>query len=217
MTKSCKFKSASSENDCSKTRNDESSGKQSNTSGNESSRSKNEYSERSSFGNDTDIRPSYDTKPMDKVPYTTEYNVFAVEIQHTEQPKNMNDTSLMENIDSNTTPDSSNMCNNEIEADQYADHEDEHVVLTNLISNLKLDIDENKMIQKQLRKANTTLTHELNECKSTLEESNGIRDRCKSVLPDQEINLERCKKYKNCQLEKEEIKPKYKETLGLLA
>ncbi|GJV46486.1 hypothetical protein Tco_1431022 [Tanacetum coccineum] len=110
------------------------------------------------------------------------------------------------------------MCNNEFEDDQYVDdHEDERVPLANLIANLKLDIDENKMIQKQLRKANATLTHELNECKSALEESNNVRDRCRNALHDQDIDLEMYKKYKNCQLEKEEIEHKYKETLGLLA
>nr|GEV96837.1 hypothetical protein [Tanacetum cinerariifolium] len=51
-------------------------------------------------------------------------------------------------------------------ADQKTnDNEDERVVLANLIANLKLDINENKMIQKQSRKANATLTHEQNECK----------------------------------------------------
>ncbi|GJU16769.1 hypothetical protein Tco_1144735 [Tanacetum coccineum] len=70
----------------------------------------------------------------------------------------------MEKVDSNTTPDSSDMCNNEFEDDQNADdYEDERVMLANLIANLKLDIDENQNIQKQLRKANATLTHELNE------------------------------------------------------
>nr|GEU68926.1 hypothetical protein [Tanacetum cinerariifolium] len=48
----------------------------------------------------------------------------------------------------------------------------ERVVLANFISNLKLDIDENKKIQKQLWNENTSLTHELKECKSTLEETN---------------------------------------------
>ncbi|GKE30404.1 hypothetical protein Tco_1445788 [Tanacetum coccineum] len=87
----------------------------------------------------------------------------------------------MEKVDSNTTPDLSDMCNNEFEDDQNADdHEDERVVLANLIANLKLDIDENKMIQKQLRKANATLTHEPNECRSALAESNDIRDRCRT-------------------------------------
>ncbi|GJT61408.1 hypothetical protein Tco_1004941 [Tanacetum coccineum] len=116
----------SSENDCSKTGNDQSLEKQSSTFGNESSRSRNEFSKRSSSGNDTNIKPSYDTEPM-------------------------------------------------AEADQYDDdYEDERVVLANLIANLKLDIDENKTIQKQLRKTNATLTHELNKCKSALKASNDI-------------------------------------------
>ncbi|GKE39156.1 hypothetical protein Tco_1462561 [Tanacetum coccineum] len=205
------------ENDCSMTGNDQRSKKQSSTSGNESSRSRNECSERSNFGDDTDIRPSYDIKPMAEVPYTVEYNVFAVETQHTEQPKNMNDASLMEKVDSNTTHDSLNMCNNEFEYYQNADdHEVERVMLANLIANLKLDIDENKNIQKQLRKENASLTHELNGCKYDLEESNDIRDRCISSLHEQDIELERYKKYENYQLEKEEIERKYKESLGLL-
>nr|GEX07356.1 hypothetical protein [Tanacetum cinerariifolium] len=37
--------------------------------------------------------------------------------------------------------------------------EDEHVALANLIANLKVDVDENKKIQKQLKKANTSLAH----------------------------------------------------------
>ncbi|GKF80306.1 hypothetical protein Tco_0238908, partial [Tanacetum coccineum] len=113
---------------------------QSNTSGDKSSRSRNECIERSTSGDDTDIRPSYDTKPMVEVSYTAEYNVFAIETQHSEQPKTMNDTSLMEKVDSNTKPDSSDLCNNEFKDDQNADdHEDERVVLANLIANLKLD------------------------------------------------------------------------------
>nr|GEV64039.1 hypothetical protein [Tanacetum cinerariifolium] len=40
---------------------------------------------------------------------------------------------------------------NDVESD------DEHVALANLIANLKLDVDENKKIQKQLKKAKTTL------------------------------------------------------------
>ncbi|GJU91146.1 hypothetical protein Tco_1303569 [Tanacetum coccineum] len=80
---------------------------------NESSRSRDECNDKSTSGDDTDIRPSYDTKPMVEVPYTAEYNVFAVETQHPEQPENMNDTSLMEKVYSNTTPDSSDMCRGE--------------------------------------------------------------------------------------------------------
>ncbi|GJV49997.1 hypothetical protein Tco_1440209 [Tanacetum coccineum] len=118
-----------------------------------------------------DFGPTYDAGPLEKV-QLDDYNVFANEYEHNDQPKDMNDTSLMEKVDNNKIPDSSNMCNNEFEDDQ---------------------------------KANATLTHELNECKYTLEESNDIRDRCKSALHQQEIELERYKVYKNCQLEKEEV------------
>ncbi|GKA53336.1 hypothetical protein Tco_0746651, partial [Tanacetum coccineum] len=84
--------------------------------------------------------------------------------------------------------------------------EDERVELANLIeANLKLDIDENKKIQKQLRKANATLTQELNESKCALTESNNIQNRCKSALHKKEVELEKYITYKNCQLEKEEI------------
>ncbi|GJY08166.1 hypothetical protein Tco_0375220 [Tanacetum coccineum] len=95
--------------------------------------------------------------------------------------------------------------------------EDERVELANLIANLKLDIDKNKKIQKQLRKANAQLTNEFNESKSALTELNDIRDRCKSALHQKEVELEKYITYKNCQLEKEEIERKYKETLDLLA
>ncbi|GKG16912.1 hypothetical protein Tco_0361869, partial [Tanacetum coccineum] len=51
------------------------------------------------------------------------------------------------------------------------------------------DVDDNKKIQKQLKKANATLTQELTECKSilaetsrTLGESNSIRDSCLVAL-----------------------------------
>nr|GEU82011.1 hypothetical protein [Tanacetum cinerariifolium] len=88
----------------------------------------------------------------------------------------MNDTSLMEKADSNTTPDSLDMFDNDNQADQNAEAcDDEWVMLANLITNSKLDIDENKKIQKQLKKANASLTQELKECKSTLEEAKNSR------------------------------------------
>ncbi|GJW98457.1 hypothetical protein Tco_0180265 [Tanacetum coccineum] len=68
----------------------------------------------------------------------------------------------METVDSNIIPDSSDMCDNESKADQNANgYDDERVVLANLIANLKLDTDKNKKIQKQLKKANASLAHEL--------------------------------------------------------
>ncbi|GKD79721.1 hypothetical protein Tco_1342342 [Tanacetum coccineum] len=137
----------------------------------------------------------------------------------------MNDTFLMEKVDSNTTPNSSYQCNNEFKDDQNADdHEDERVLLANLITNLKLDIDENKKIQKQLRNANTSLTHKLKECKSTLKEtnrtigeSNRTQDRYLGALHDKEVELEKYKILKDRTFEKDTLERKLNETLGLLA
>nr|GEV63148.1 reverse transcriptase domain-containing protein [Tanacetum cinerariifolium] len=64
------------------------------------------------------------------------------------------------------------------EADQNA--EDERAAL--LIVNLKLDVDENKKIQKQLKKANTSLAHELKECKSILMETSRTLGEFNSIL-----------------------------------
>nr|GEV73188.1 hypothetical protein [Tanacetum cinerariifolium] len=72
----------------------------------------------------------------------------------------------------NVIPDSPDMCEDDIHINQNdVESDDEHVVLANFISNLKLDIDENKKIQKQLKNANTSLTQELKECKAILAET----------------------------------------------
>ncbi|GJY03248.1 retrovirus-related pol polyprotein from transposon TNT 1-94 [Tanacetum coccineum] len=85
---------------------------------------------------------------------------------------------------------------NDVECD------DERVALANLIANLKLDVDENKKIQKQLKKTNATLTQELTECKSilaetsrTLGESNSIQDSCLVALQNKQTEFERFKAF----------------------
>ncbi|GKA34074.1 retrovirus-related pol polyprotein from transposon TNT 1-94 [Tanacetum coccineum] len=79
-------------------------------------------------------------------------------------------------------------------------------------------------IQKQLKKANTSLSHELQECKSTLEEckssldkSNRTRDRYLGALHDKEVELEKYKIFKDHTIKKDTLERKLKETLGLLA
>ncbi|GJX47859.1 hypothetical protein Tco_0273049 [Tanacetum coccineum] len=64
---------------------------------------------------------------------------------HSEQPESIHDTYAVEKDDSKVIPDSSNVCDNDNKVDQNAEEcDDERVVLANLITNLKLDIDENK-------------------------------------------------------------------------
>ncbi|GKA95683.1 hypothetical protein Tco_0817778 [Tanacetum coccineum] len=77
-------------------------------------RSRNECNDKSTSGDDTDIRPSYDTELMVEVPYTAEYNVFVVDTQHSEQPECIINTCVVEKADSNVTPDSPDMRDNEI-------------------------------------------------------------------------------------------------------
>ncbi|GJS05920.1 hypothetical protein Tco_0362716, partial [Tanacetum coccineum] len=123
----------------------------------------------------------YDVEPLEKIQYDAEYNVFVNERQHSEQPESINDTHVVEKDDSNVILDSSNMCDNDNQANQNVEEcDDEHVVLANL------------------KKANTSLSHELQECKSALEEcksslekSNRTRDRYLGALHDKEVELEK--------------------------
>ncbi|GJX55864.1 hypothetical protein Tco_0285761 [Tanacetum coccineum] len=71
---------------------------------------------------------------------------------------------IVETGDSNVIPDSPDMCDNDIQDDQNnVECDDERVALDNLIANLKLMSDDNKKIPKSNKKANATLTQELNE------------------------------------------------------
>ncbi|GJU87724.1 hypothetical protein Tco_1295270 [Tanacetum coccineum] len=140
--------------------------------------------------------------------------------------KNLNpNTCAVETGDSNVIPDSPDMCDNDIQDDQNdVECDDERVALANLIANLKLDVDENKKIQKQLKKANATLTQELTECKSilaetsrTLGESNSIRDSCLVALQNKQTEFERYKAFNDRTVDYDKLERKLNETLGLLA
>nr|GEV18393.1 integrase, catalytic region, zinc finger, CCHC-type, peptidase aspartic, catalytic [Tanacetum cinerariifolium] len=125
-----------------------------------------------------------------------EYNVFANVRQHSDQPESTSNTFLVEKDDSNVTLDSPDMCDNDIHTDQNT--KDERAMLANLIANLKLDVAENKKIQRQLKKENATLAHELKVCKSILVEtskplgeSNSIHDSCLVTLQNKQPEFER--------------------------
>ncbi|GKD72499.1 hypothetical protein Tco_1330781 [Tanacetum coccineum] len=63
--------------------------------------------------------PIFDDEPLQKVHNSDDdYNVFANERKHHEQPESVNDTYLMEQGDTNIIHDSSDMSNNGEEADQ---------------------------------------------------------------------------------------------------
>ncbi|GJX03850.1 hypothetical protein Tco_0189766 [Tanacetum coccineum] len=68
-----------------------------------------------------DIRPVNDQVPFAEVQLTAQYNVLANEQQHSMQYEPIYDTHLLEKVDSNTTPDSTNMCHRGGEIDQNAE------------------------------------------------------------------------------------------------
>ncbi|GJU10757.1 retrovirus-related pol polyprotein from transposon TNT 1-94 [Tanacetum coccineum] len=166
-----------------------------------------------------------DSEPLEQVQYDTDDNVFANDIQHFEQSESISNTCVVETGDSNVIPDSPDMCNNDIQDDQNdVECDDERVALANLIANLKLDVDENKKIQKQLKKANATLTQELTECKSilaetsrTLGESNSIQDSCLVALQNKQTEFERYKAFNDRTVDYDKLERRLNETLGLLA
>ncbi|GJS54767.1 hypothetical protein Tco_0628129 [Tanacetum coccineum] len=136
-----------------------------------------------------------------------------------------NNTCVVETGDRNVIPDTLDMCDNDIQNDQNAlECDDERISLANLIANLKLDVDENKKIQKQLKKSNASLTQELTECKSilaetsrTLGESNSIWDSCLVALQNKQTKFERYKNLNDHTVDYEKLENKLNETLGLLA
>nr|GFA50885.1 hypothetical protein [Tanacetum cinerariifolium] len=78
------------------------------------------------------------------------------------------------------------------------ENDDERVALTNL----KLDVDENKKIQKQLKKSKHNTCSGIKVCKTilaetskTLEESNSVRDSCLVALQNKQTEFEKYKAF----------------------
>ncbi|GKB53915.1 retrovirus-related pol polyprotein from transposon TNT 1-94 [Tanacetum coccineum] len=144
--------------------------------------------------------------------------VLPEESSSTEQPLEQKD-------DSNVTPDSSNICNNDNQVDQNATEcDDERAALANLIANLTLDTEENKTILKQLKKANASLTQELEECKTNLDETSralgeatSCRDSCLIALQNKQNELEKYIAFNDRTIDYDILQTKLNETLGLLA
>ncbi|GJU22755.1 hypothetical protein Tco_1156097, partial [Tanacetum coccineum] len=81
--------------------------------------------------------------------------------QHTEQPETINDTYVVEKDDNNITLDS-----------LFKNNEEERALLASLFKNMKIEIDERKKINKELKKANTSLYSKLMRYK----ESNYVKE-----------------------------------------
>nr|GEY28637.1 retrovirus-related Pol polyprotein from transposon TNT 1-94 [Tanacetum cinerariifolium] len=146
------------------------------------------------------------------------------ELQHSEQSESISNTCLVETDDSNVIPDSPDICEDDIHNDQNGvESDDERVTLANLIANLKLDVDENKKIQKQLKKANTTLAQELKECKTilaetskSLKESISVRDSCLVALQTKQAEFEKYKAFNDRTVDYDKLELKLNETLEIV-
>nr|GEU73649.1 hypothetical protein [Tanacetum cinerariifolium] len=157
-----------------------------------------------------------DSEPVEQVQNEARYNVFANHLQHSEQSESVSNTCLVETDDSNATTDLPDMCEDDIQNEQNdVESDDERVALANLIANLKLDADENKKTQKQLKKANTTLDQELKECKGilvetskSLGESISVRYCCLVALKTKQAEFEKFKAFNDRTVDYDKVERK---------
>ncbi|GJU56599.1 hypothetical protein Tco_1230313 [Tanacetum coccineum] len=94
---------------------------------------------------DADIRPVNDQVPSAEVHLTAQHNVLANEQQHTDQSEPSYDTYLLEKVDSNTTPDATNMCHRGGEIDQDAEQD----LVKNPLLNAEF-LKTNDMVEKEV-------------------------------------------------------------------
>nr|GEU47499.1 hypothetical protein [Tanacetum cinerariifolium] len=137
-----------------------------------------------------------DSKPVEQVQNDAGFNVFANDLQHSKQSEYVSNTCLVETDDSNVTPDSPDMCEDDIQNDQ----------------------------NDQLKKANTTLAQELKECKTilvetskSLGESISVRDSCLVALQTKQAEFEKYKAFNDRTVDYDKLKRRLNETLRQLA
>ncbi|GJZ56921.1 integrase, catalytic region, zinc finger, CCHC-type containing protein, partial [Tanacetum coccineum] len=108
--------------------------------------------------------PIFDDEPMHKVQNNNDnYNVFAMENEHPEQPESSNDIYLAKQGDTNITIDSSDICYDRAQDDQDEtdDLDQERDLLASLIQKLKCEIDDSKNRNKFLESSNKELVDKL--------------------------------------------------------
>ncbi|GJX97127.1 retrovirus-related pol polyprotein from transposon TNT 1-94 [Tanacetum coccineum] len=108
--------------------------------------------------------PIFDDEPMHKVQNNNDnYNVFAMENEHPEQPESSNDIYLVEHGDTNITIDSLDICYDRVQDDQddTDDLDQERDLLASLIQKLKCEIDDSKNRNKFLESSNKELVDKL--------------------------------------------------------
>nr|GFC39550.1 hypothetical protein [Tanacetum cinerariifolium] len=112
--------------------------------------------------------PIFDTGPLQKVSNNDNYNVFAIESEHTEQSKSVHDTYPIEQNEHNVIIDALDMSYDREQIDQDDDDDDlanEHDLLSSVIEKLKCEIDDSKNRNKFLETSNKALVDKLKDLK----------------------------------------------------
>ncbi|GJW20789.1 retrovirus-related pol polyprotein from transposon TNT 1-94 [Tanacetum coccineum] len=105
--------------------------------------------------------PIFDDEPMHKVQNNNDnYNVFAMENEHSEQPESSNHIYLAEHGDTNITIDSLDIYYDRTQ-DDTDDLDQERDLLASLIQKLKCEIDDSKNRNKFLKSSNKALVDKL--------------------------------------------------------
>ncbi|GJS29861.1 hypothetical protein Tco_0490481, partial [Tanacetum coccineum] len=108
-------------------------------------------------------RPIFDAEPLHKVQNNNDnYNVFAIENEHPEQPESVNDIYLEEQGDTNITIDSLDIC-----YDREQDDQDDTDELDQELDKLKGDIEDLKTKNKSLESSNNHFKEANNELSKT--------------------------------------------------
>nr|GEW71403.1 hypothetical protein [Tanacetum cinerariifolium] len=100
-----------------------------------------------------DSGPIFDTEPVQRVQNNENYNVFAIESEHSEQSKSIHDTYLIEQDEHNVIINSLDMSYDREQINQNEDDNDlanERKLLASLIEKLKCEIDDSKNHNKFL-------------------------------------------------------------------
>nr|GFA53960.1 hypothetical protein [Tanacetum cinerariifolium] len=107
--------------------------------------------------------PIFDSEPLQKVLNNDNYNVFAIESDHPEQSKSVNDTYPNEQDEPNVIIDSLDMSYDREQVDQDDDDDlaNERDLLASLIEKLKCEIDDSKNRNKFLETSNKVLVDKL--------------------------------------------------------
>nr|GEX46086.1 hypothetical protein [Tanacetum cinerariifolium] len=131
-----------------------------------------------------------DSEPLEQVQNNTGYNVFANDLQHSEQSESISNTCLVETDDSNVILDSPDMCDDDIQNDQNdVESDDERVACKTILA----------------------------ETSKTLRESNSVRDSCLVTLQNKQTEFKKYKAFNDRTVDYDKLKRQLNETLRQLA